>query len=107
MTSSKDKIVTIENAPAAKRLGLLCCELKALKGCLFTTLTAQSGCDTESAAEKMRNYVATFGGGHLSTACAEHVSGNKCDGLAYPRKKKSQHAYKSFMLPVINVLNSL
>lgn len=107
IASSKDKIVTIENAPTEKRLGLLCCELKALKGCLFSTLTAQSGCDSESSAEKMRAFVATFGGGHLSTACADHVSGNKCSGLSYPRKKKSQHTPKSFMMPVLNVLNSL
>lgn len=107
ITTSKDKIIPLESAPAEKRLPLLCCELKALKGCLFTTLTAQSGCDSESSAEKMRAYVATFGGGHLASACAEHVTGNKCSGLTYPRKKKSQHAYKTFMLPVINVLNSL
>ena len=103
----KAKVLGIQNAEKDKKLPLLCCELIQIKKCMFQTLTVQPGCNTPEAAQKMKDSVSNFGASAISSACGEYNSEDKCKGLVYPKKKKSQRVPKSFIMPILTVINSI
>jgi len=55
----------------------------------------------------MQEFVDDFGTNSLSAICAEFSSEDKCEGLVYPKKKKSQPIPKSFIIPILTAISSI
>lgn len=103
------KLMGIANAEKSQKLPLLCCELLQIKKCILKTLSSQPGCDKEEISQQLKDFVDKFGTSSIASVCAEYNTLKKCQtlSLVYPPLKEAQKVAKTFIVPILSVINDI
>lgn len=85
----------------------VCSEFHTIRKCIVAALSQEPGCGGQENLGLMQKMVESLGVNALNMACGDYDTEQKCRTLSLPKRKKSQKIPKSYLIPVVNILEGL